>query len=162
MRAEKVRVEANRCNPARDKPSILPGGHAAVVIATATEQIFARFLASGSDVIVDGLSRLLRQPKSDGPTGLLLPTVARSTAYPLGATSSTRSATTSQPRSLLSIARLNIAKSRVHPAICNRVRIDHTCFGPNGGFRPITLPLFQGSRRSFEASLALKSPWSSS
>jgi hypothetical protein len=43
------------------------------VIATATEQKFARFLASGFDVIVDGLPRLLRQLKPDGPTGLLLP-----------------------------------------------------------------------------------------
>src|SRR5262249_41020126 len=64
--------------------------------------------------------------------------------------SSTRSATTSQPRSLLSIARLNIAKSRVRPSICNRVRIDHTCFGRNGGFWPISLPLFQGCRRGSE------------
>ena len=71
--AEKVRVEADRCNPARDKPGILPGGHAAFVITTATEQKFARFLASGFDVIVDGLPRLLRQLKPDGPTGLLLP-----------------------------------------------------------------------------------------
>ena len=77
-------------------------------------------------------------------------TVARSTAYPAGATSSTRSATTSQPRSLLSTARLNNAKSRVRPSICNRVRIDQTCFGRSGGFWPMSLPLFQGSRRGFE------------
>jgi hypothetical protein len=51
----------------------LPGGYAAVVTATATEQILAWFLASGFDVIVDGLPRLLRQFKPDGPTGLLLP-----------------------------------------------------------------------------------------
>jgi hypothetical protein len=73
VRAEKVRVEANRCNPAGDKPSILPGGHAAVVITTAAEQKFARFLASGFDVIAAGLPRLLRQFKPDGPTDLLLP-----------------------------------------------------------------------------------------
>jgi hypothetical protein len=51
----------------------LTGGHAAVVITTATEQKFTRFLASGFDVIVDRLPRLLRQLESDGPTGLLLP-----------------------------------------------------------------------------------------
>jgi hypothetical protein len=51
---------------------------------------------------------------------------------------------------LLSIARLNIAKSRVCPCICNRVRIDQTCFGRNGGFWPMILPLFQGSRRGVE------------
>src|ERR1700739_3998775 len=32
---EKVRVEPDPCNPARDKPGILPGGHAAVVITAA-------------------------------------------------------------------------------------------------------------------------------
>jgi hypothetical protein len=42
-------------------------------------------------------------------------TVARSAAYPPAATSSTLSATTSQPRSLLSIARLNMARSRTRP-----------------------------------------------
>ena len=68
-----MRVEANRCNPTRDEPGILPGGHAAVVVTTATEQKFARFLVSGFDVIVDGLPRLLRQLNPDGPTGILLP-----------------------------------------------------------------------------------------
>src|ERR1700760_3545559 len=61
-----MRVEANHCNPARDEPSILPSRHAAAVMTTATEQKFARLLASGLDVIVDGLPRLLRQLKSDG------------------------------------------------------------------------------------------------
>ena len=42
------------------------------MITTAAEQKFARFLASGFDVMVDGLPRLLRQLKPDGPTGLLL------------------------------------------------------------------------------------------
>jgi hypothetical protein len=41
-----------------------------VVIATATEQ---KFLASGFDVIVNSLPRLLRQLKPDGPTCFLLP-----------------------------------------------------------------------------------------
>jgi hypothetical protein len=54
---EKVRVEADHCNPARDEPGILPGGHAAVAIAKPTEQKFARFLARGFDVIVEGLPR---------------------------------------------------------------------------------------------------------
>ena len=65
VRAEKVRVEANRCNAARDKPSILPGRHAAVVITTATEQKFARLLARGFDVIVDrcGASAPLTQTR---------------------------------------------------------------------------------------------------
>jgi hypothetical protein len=45
---------------------------------------------------------------------------------------------------LLSMARLNIAKSRVRPSTWSLVRIDQTCFGRSGGFAPISLPLFQG------------------
>src|SRR5438046_9850914 len=55
-------------------------------------------------------------------------------------------ATTSQPRSLLSIARLNMARSRTRPSIWSFVRIDQTCFGRSGGFAPVSLPLFQGTR----------------
>jgi hypothetical protein len=46
MNAEKVRIEANLRNPARDKPSILPDRHAAAVITAASEKKLARFLAS--------------------------------------------------------------------------------------------------------------------
>jgi hypothetical protein len=52
-------------------------------------------------------------------------------------------ATTSQPRSLLSIARLNIARSRTQPSIWSFVRIDQTCLGRSGGFAPVSLPLFK-------------------
>src|ERR1700738_5318048 len=67
--------------------------------------------------------------------------------HPFGAMSSTLIATTSQPRNLLSIARLNMARSRVRPSTSNRVLIDQTCFGRSGGLAPISLPLFQGARR---------------
>src|SRR5262245_53733912 len=43
--------------------------------------------------------------------------------------SSTLRATTSQPRSLLSIARLNMAKSRVRSPTWSLVRIAQTCLG---------------------------------
>jgi class 3 adenylate cyclase len=55
---------------------------------------------------------------------------------------------TSHPRSLLSIARLNRARSRVRLASCNLVRIAQTCFGRRGGFCPVILPLFQGRGRT--------------
>src|SRR6201996_668576 len=58
-------------------------------------------------------------------------------------------ATTSQPRSLLSIARLNMARSRARPSICSFVRIDQTCLGRSGGFAPVNFPLFHGSRLGF-------------
>ena len=55
-------------------------------------------------------------------------------------------ATTSQPRSLLSIAKLNMARSRARPSIWSFVRIDQTCLGRSGGFAPVSLPLFHGTR----------------
>src|SRR5208282_6277479 len=60
--------------------------------------------------------------------------------------SSTLTATTSQPRSLLSMAKLKRARSRIRPSNSNRVLIDQTCFGRSGGLAPISLPLFQGVR----------------
>jgi hypothetical protein len=73
-------------------------------------------------------------------------------------------ARTSQPRSLLSIARLNIAKSRVLPWTCSLIRIDQTCFGRRGGFAPVSFPLFQGIRLSAGSSeirivLRGRTPW---
>src|SRR5215831_19916002 len=60
--------------------------------------------------------------------------------------SSTFSATTSQPRSLLSIARLNIARSRVLPSNCSLLRIDQMCFGLSGDLASVSFPLFQAKR----------------
>src|SRR6266478_6182256 len=68
--------------------------------------------------------------------------------------SSTLRATTSQPRSLLSIARLNIARSRLRSATWSLVRTDQTCFGRSGGLVPTSLPLFQGPRLSEAATEA--------
>jgi hypothetical protein len=58
---------------------------------------------------------------------------------------------------LLSIARLNIAKSRLRSAIWSFVRIDQTCFGCSGGLAPTSLPLFQGPRLSEVATEASSS-----
>src|ERR1700677_585480 len=41
------------------------------------------------------------------------------------------------------MAKLNRARSRIRPSNSNRVLIDQTCFGRNGGLAPISLPLFQ-------------------
>src|SRR5215469_8853058 len=73
-------------------------------------------------------------------------TVARSRTPPPANTSSILSRTRSQPLSLLSIARLNIARSRRRPSICSRTRIVQTSFGFSGRFWPIRRPLFQGAR----------------
>jgi len=60
VRAENVRVEADRCSPTQAEPSILQGRHRAAMTTRATEQKFARFLGRGFGVMVDGLPRLLR------------------------------------------------------------------------------------------------------
>src|SRR5665811_1885705 len=54
--------------------------------------------------------------------------------------------TTSQPRNLLSMARLNSARSRVRCSIWSLVRIAQTCFCRSGGLAPVSFPLFQGIR----------------
>jgi hypothetical protein len=48
--------------------------------------------------------------------------------------------------SLLSMARLNKARSGVRPSTSSRVPIDQTCFGRSGGWAPTSLPLFRGVR----------------
>ena len=44
------------------------------------------------------------------------------------------------------IARLNMARSRARPSIWSFVLIDQTCLGRSGGFAPVSLPLFHGTR----------------
>jgi len=61
------------------------------------------------------------------------------------ATSRTLSFTRSQPRSLLSIARLNKASSFVALASCNLIRIAQISLSLSGGFCPMSLCLFHGS-----------------
>ena len=56
------------------------------------------------------------------------------------------SLTKSQPRSLLSIARLNKARSRIRYNSSRRILIDQISFSLSGDFCPTSLPLFHGSR----------------
>src|SRR5215813_753382 len=109
------------------------------------EQEFAGLFAGHLQVSVNGFARLVGQFETDWTPCLLL-AHDRATAYPFGAMSSTVRLTTSHPRSLLSIARLNSAKLRTCPSIWSLVRIDHTCLGRRGGLAPINFPFFQGMR----------------
>jgi len=54
--------------------------------------------------------------------------------------------TRSQPRNLLSMARVNKAKSRWFSANSSLTRIAQTCFGIKGRFWPTMRPLFQADR----------------
>jgi hypothetical protein len=70
--------------------------------------------------------------------------VARHRTFAPEQMSSNRSLTRSEARSLLSMARLKITRSRHDRAISRLTRMDQTCFGPRGFFWPISNPLFQG------------------
>ena len=70
--------------------------------------------------------------------------VARRRTFAPEQMSSNRSLTRSQARSLLSIAKLKIARSRFACESSKRTRMDQTCFGSRGFFWPISNPLFQG------------------
>src|SRR4051794_15649438 len=72
-------------------------------------------------------------------------TVVRDRTRPLRATSSTRRATRSQARSLLSRAKLNNAKSRMRCATWSLTRMDQISLALRGGLGPISLPQFQGA-----------------
>src|SRR3981189_1908481 len=116
MRSKQPRVQPNATDPARDEAGVLPRGHALPRAMSPDEQEFARLLAGGTNVVINRLPGLLGHLESNRLTGLLLPDRRPIEGVSAGATSSTLRATTSQPRNLLSIARLNMAKSRVCPS----------------------------------------------
>lgn len=70
----------------------------------------------------------------------------RSRTEPPATRSITLRRTRSQPRSLLSIARLNNARSRKLSPSLSRARMAQTCLGRRGRFWPIGRPLFHGGR----------------
>ena len=119
-----------------------------VVIAQLRPRILTWPFAGFLQEVVEGLPGLIRQLELDRSPGLLLPDGRTIDRIAIGATSSTLKATTSQPRNLLSIARLIRARSRVRLSITSRVRIDQTWFGRSGGLAPISLPLSQEARRA--------------
>jgi hypothetical protein len=146
-----MRVEADRCNPARNKPSILPGGHTAVVITAAAEEELARFLASGFDVVVDGLPRLLRQLKPDGSTGFLLANCRAIDCIPTRCNILNPKCDDIATPQLAVDCQIEHRQVAYPPVHLQPGRIDQTCFGSNGGFWPMSLPLFQGSPRGVGA-----------
>lgn len=62
--------------------------------------------------------------------------------------SRTRSLTRSQARRLLSMARSNMARSRLHWPCCKSIRMAQMSLSFRGAFCPMSLPLFQGPCRS--------------
>jgi hypothetical protein len=114
--------------------------------STAGKQVCTRVSVRGFQVIINSLARGLRQLKLDGPAGLLL-----SDSRSIGGIATRRHIVDFEgykiaASQLLSIARLNSARSLTQPSTWSLVRIDQRCLGRRGGFAPITVPLFHGTR----------------
>jgi hypothetical protein len=73
--------------------------------------------------------------------------VREATTLLLQQTSLTRSLTKSHERSLLSMAKLKSASSRIRPPIWSRSRIAQISFNFRGAFWPTSFPLFHGALR---------------
>jgi hypothetical protein len=71
VRAELARVEANACEPLTDEPRILLGGQTARRIST-IEQELARLPATESQVLVEGLTRLVHTVPTANALALLV------------------------------------------------------------------------------------------
>jgi len=140
-------VQASAADPLGKQPSILARRQRLIRGTSARKQQLPRFPAALQQVVVQRLACDLGQLEADGPTRFALADSCSVDRVAVGCHVVHRSATRSQPRSLLSIARLNIARSRVRRSSCNLARIDHTCPRRNGGFGPVSLPLFQAGRR---------------
>src|SRR5215813_10312325 len=118
-----------------------------MIRAAATgEQVFPWSATAHVQILVQRLPRDLRQLEPDRPASLPMADIGSVDGVAVGCHVIHRKATRSQPRSLLSIARLNIARSRVRFSSCSFARIAQTWPGRNGGFGPGILPLFQAGR----------------
>src|SRR6516162_9666963 len=144
MCAEQAWVEPDAGDPLADQPSILPCRNSSVAAATAGKEVLTRLLVGGSDVVVDCLTGLLRHLEPDWLAGLLLAHRRAIDGMSVRCYIFHLQADDVAALSLLSMARLNIARSRVRPSICSLLRIDRTCLGRSGGLAPVSLPLFQG------------------
>jgi hypothetical protein len=92
-------------------------------------------------------SGLIRDLELHRPFGLLLHhNRSRGDAVPMAGVRNTKLHQT-QARSLLSMSRLNSARSLARAANCSRIRTAQTSFNLSGVFWPTILPLFQGMRR---------------
>src|SRR5208283_4604105 len=112
MGAEELRIQSDFGNPLRYKSRILPRRYRCETVTT-SEQKVARLLAIGFEVFIDSIARRLGQFEPHGLAGFSLTHGGAIESDAVWGDILDSRATTSQPRHLLSIARLNMAKSRV-------------------------------------------------
>ena len=136
-------IQANSSDPAEDEPGVLPRREWPPWEAPAREKIVAGPICRRTHVGVDGFPRLLRQLEPDGMSGFILAHGSPIEGCPMRGDVFDPQGDDVAPFILLSIARLNIAKSVRRPSTWSLVRIDQTFLIRSGGFDPIILPLFQ-------------------
>ncbi len=152
MRAKQARIKSYHGRPVGNKPGILPCSETAIFAAAPPEQEAARLPSGEAKIFILGLARLLGYFEPNRTARFLLPD-----GGPLDGVAMRRNiyhleAHTSQPRSLLSMARLKSARPRTFRITCRCVQIAQTCLGCSGGLGPTSLPLFQGIRGAEGAS----------
>ena len=100
MSPKQPRVQSNAPDPLRNKASILAGRHIGLGTTTTRKQELAGSFVGGFQVVIGGLAGLLAQFKSDGSPSFLLSNRCAIRCLSASGSSSTRMATTSQPRKL--------------------------------------------------------------
>ena len=124
----------------------MPRGYALTKAASTRGSKVARLLTGGLQVVIDGLTGLIRQLEPHWPSRLVLP--YRCTVHCITVwgnildldrddIAATKLAIDSQ------VKQGEVASSPLHE---QSVLIDQTCFGRRGSIAPISLPLFQGMR----------------
>lgn len=136
---------AVRC---RSSPiSIVPCRESMRGVASTGKEVLIRLSSSRPKVFVDGQASLVREFEPHGAAACLL-LVDGCPIHGVGARSHIIDAqgTTSQSRSLLSMARLNSARSRLRSAICKLCSDGPDVTWHSGGFGSTSFPVFQGER----------------
>jgi hypothetical protein len=140
VRAVRRTVETRARHPSMDDTGILPRGDMRLFPEPAREQISAlptSSLASHSPMALRVCSVIWN---CTGRPVFFWITVARSRTMPPPTTSSIVKPHEIATPGLLSMARLNIARSRRRPSSCRRTRMVQTSFGFSGRFWPSAVP----------------------
>jgi hypothetical protein len=116
----------------------------------AGEKVLAWFFAGSLQVVVTGLAGLVRQFELDRSPGFLLPYGCAIGRITIGCNILDLQGHDIAAPQLAVDGQIEQGEVAGPPSISSRVRIDQTCFGRSGGLAPISLPLFQSSRRGLE------------
>ena len=124
----------------------MAGRHIGLRTTTTREKVLAGSLVGGPQVIIDSLAGLLAQFESDGPPSFLL-----SNRCAICRVATTGDILDSNGDDVAA-AKLAVDCQIEHREVPNSaydlelVRMDQTCLGRSGGFAPVSLPLFEGTR----------------